>query len=414
MKLSLHAFLPYLSSPVPALDPDESDTDSGVEEDPVLITPSRDRRVPFRSNYEIDVGNRREPLRRKDIEYEYEEEPLEDMVEPLPASRTYESRKHKEQSNDTNTAQVAYLNGIINSLKRSLHEQSRILSNSHSLLSSKENKIHHLRTQLDSKDKEILSKDKLITRLRITLDERSREVRGLEDDLDREQVGHAETAARLSDTEKGRKEDKMRMAREKERTNQEIARLNDLLASERQTHENRVRELESRVQEHVQTISRLEASNVNVNQAFSPSGFAHEQPLESPPPYARSIRPLPSTAVPILPGPSTSNNHDARNVIMNQPFSASGFAHERHLGNPPPYAPTIASVFRSPVQAQAQAITLVPSPSPFTPVPVSLSRPLRTGSEIKWRGYGCPQFTAVPECIATDGYHNFKGSGTNG
>ncbi|KAG6815366.1 hypothetical protein H0H93_010009, partial [Arthromyces matolae] len=258
MKLSLPAFLPYLSSPVPALDPDESDTDSDVE-DPALITPSRDRRVPFRSNYEIDVGNRREPLRRKDIESDYEAEPSEEMVEPLPASCMYESRKPKEQSSDTNTAHVAYLNGIINSLKRSLHEQSHILSDSHSHLSSKENEVHHLRTQLSSKDKEILSMDKLITRLRITLDERSCEVRGLEDDLDREQVGHAEMAARLSDSEKGRKEDRMRMAREKERTNQEIARLNDLLASGRQTHERRTRELETTIQQQVQTISRLEA-----------------------------------------------------------------------------------------------------------------------------------------------------------
>ncbi|KAG6846170.1 hypothetical protein H0H93_015614, partial [Arthromyces matolae] len=255
MKLSLPAFLPYLSSPVPALDPDESD-DSDVEEDPVLITPSRDRRVPFHPTYEIDMGRRR---KAKDIEYENEEESLEDMVEPLSASRTYKSRKPKEQSSDTNTAHVAYLNGIINSLKRTLHEQSHILSDSHSHLSSKENEVHHLRTQLSSKDKEILSMDKLITRLRITLDERSCEVRGLEDDLDREQVGHAEMAARLSDSEKGRKEDRMRMAREKERTNQEIARLNDLLASGRQTHERRTRELETTIQQQVQTISRLEA-----------------------------------------------------------------------------------------------------------------------------------------------------------
>ncbi|KAG6834231.1 hypothetical protein H0H93_011032, partial [Arthromyces matolae] len=336
---------------VKALDPDESDTDSDVEEDPVLITPSRDRRVPFRSNYEIDVGKRRKPLRRKDIEHEYEEESSEDMVEPLPASRTYESRKHKEQSNATNTAQVAYLNGIINSLKRSLHEQSHILSDSHSHLSSKENEVHHLRTQLSSKDKEILSMDKLITRLRITLDERSREVHGLEDDLDREHVEHAETAARLCDSEKGRKDDKMRMAREKERTNQEIARLNELLASERQTHERRTRELETRIQEQVQTIRRLEARTVTLNQPFSPSGFAHEQPLESPPPYARAspIRPLPSTAVPIL--PSTSNNHEARHQLSPPAFAAqpkpSHLSHP-HLHLPQSPSPSLAPYEQAP------------------------------------------------------------------
>ena len=41
-------------------------------------------------------------------------------------------------------------------------------------------------------------------------------------------------------------------------------------------------------------------------------------------------------------------------------------------------------------------------------------RELKRGAEILFRGYGRPQRTAVPECTASDGYHHFSGSGTNG
>ncbi|KAG6848799.1 hypothetical protein H0H93_013904 [Arthromyces matolae] len=292
MKLSLPTFMPYLS-PVPALDPDESDTETD-EEEPALITPSRrSRRVPVSSTYEthdifvVNKGGKR----RKDIR-EQEDGNVE-VVAPLPAPRAYESRRVKEQSNDTN-AQVAYLTGIINSLKRSLREQTDILSNSDSLLSSKETEIHYLRTHLASKDKEILSKEKTITRLRITLDDRTKEANGLDDDLDREQVAHAQTAARLAASEKRRKEDNERSTGQSQRAMQEIARLNDLLVmerqafetrgrednaraaresdstmqelvmlnelvvSERQAHERRVRELEMRSNAQTQTVSRLE------------------------------------------------------------------------------------------------------------------------------------------------------------
>ncbi|KAG6835108.1 hypothetical protein H0H93_004788 [Arthromyces matolae] len=304
MKLSLPTFIPYLS-PVPALDPDESDTETD-EEEPALITPSRrSRRVPVSSTYEthdifvVNKGGKR----RKDIR-EQEDGNVE-VVAPLPAPRAYESRRVKEQtSNDTN-AQVAYLTGIINSLKRSLREQSDILSNSDSLLSSKETEIRYLRAQLASKDKEILSNEKTITRLRITLDDRTKEANGLDDDLDREQVAHAQTAARLAASEKRRKEDNerstgqsqramqeiarlndllvmerqafetrgrednARVARESDRTMQELAMLNELVVSERQAHERRVRELEMRSHPQTQTVSRLEdLRNFDVNEHF--------------------------------------------------------------------------------------------------------------------------------------------------
>lgn len=41
-------------------------------------------------------------------------------------------------------------------------------------------------------------------------------------------------------------------------------------------------------------------------------------------------------------------------------------------------------------------------------------RELKRGAEILFRGYGRPQRTAVTECTASDGYHYFSGSGTNG
>jgi hypothetical protein len=63
----------------------------------------------------------------------------------------------------------------------------------------------------------------------------------------------------------------------------------------------------------------------------------------------------------------------------------------------------------------------------FSPAPTSTSthfqtlkpaspkkRELKRGAEILFRGYGRPQRTAVPECTASDGYHHFSGSGTNG
>lgn len=40
-------------------------------------------------------------------------------------------------------------------------------------------------------------------------------------------------------------------------------------------------------------------------------------------------------------------------------------------------------------------------------------RKLQSGNAILWRGYGCPQETAVLECTAADGYHHFSGKGTN-
>lgn len=43
----------------------------------------------------------------------------------------------------------------------------------------------------------------------------------------------------------------------------------------------------------------------------------------------------------------------------------------------------------------------------------SLPRALKRGTEIKWRGYGSPKNTAVPECTVASGIHNFTGSGTN-
>ncbi|KAF8882761.1 hypothetical protein CPB84DRAFT_1790703 [Gymnopilus junonius] len=40
-------------------------------------------------------------------------------------------------------------------------------------------------------------------------------------------------------------------------------------------------------------------------------------------------------------------------------------------------------------------------------------RELKTGDEIRWRGYGRPKYTPVRECTANDGYHIFSGKGTN-
>ena len=41
-------------------------------------------------------------------------------------------------------------------------------------------------------------------------------------------------------------------------------------------------------------------------------------------------------------------------------------------------------------------------------------RELKYGDEIRFRGYGRPQRTAVPECTAPNGCHYFSGAGTNG
>lgn len=41
-------------------------------------------------------------------------------------------------------------------------------------------------------------------------------------------------------------------------------------------------------------------------------------------------------------------------------------------------------------------------------------RELKYGAEIRFRGYGRPQRTAVPECTAPNGCHYFSGAGTNG
>ncbi|KAF5328208.1 hypothetical protein D9619_013395 [Psilocybe cf. subviscida] len=51
--------------------------------------------------------------------------------------------------------------------------------------------------------------------------------------------------------------------------------------------------------------------------------------------------------------------------------------------------------------------TSVPTP------PAPKKRELKRGADIKWKGYGCPQNTAVPECTDQSGVHNFSGAGTN-
>lgn len=65
------------------------------------------------------------------------------------------------------------------------------------------------------------------------------------------------------------------------------------------------------------------------------------------------------------------------------------------------FSPTLTSA-----SSHSQEAKIKPAP-PKT-------RELKRGAEILFRGYGRPRRTAVPECTASDGYHYFSGSGTNG
>jgi len=64
----------------------------------------------------------------------------------------------------------------------------------------------------------------------------------------------------------------------------------------------------------------------------------------------------------------------------------------------------------SPALTSASSHSQAPKVQPAPPK----KRELKHGAEILFRGYGRPQRTAVPECTASDGYHHFSGSGTNG
>jgi len=68
-----------------------------------------------------------------------------------------------------------------------------------------------------------------------------------------------------------------------------------------------------------------------------------------------------------------------------------------------------ASVFNGPHPEPSHARARVSTPVLSQPI----QRAMKRGAEIRWRGYGCPKRTAVPECTASNGYHYFSGSGTN-
>ncbi|KAF9473659.1 hypothetical protein BDN70DRAFT_937260 [Pholiota conissans] len=75
---------------------------------------------------------------------------------------------------------------------------------------------------------------------------------------------------------------------------------------------------------------------------------------------------------------------------------------------------TSVFTFRSAIQSTNKQPTEASKPTKDAKQPIKAkTRQYQTGAAILWRGYGCPQKTAVLECTATDGYHCFSGKGTN-
>ncbi|KAH6905596.1 hypothetical protein BKA70DRAFT_1402402 [Coprinopsis sp. MPI-PUGE-AT-0042] len=68
-------------------------------------------------------------------------------------------------------------------------------------------------------------------------------------------------------------------------------------------------------------------------------------------------------------------------------------------------------VYFAPTAEDTAQDTEVERPATPSPPPKTV---LYWGSDIKWRGYGCPMKTGVPACSSRDGYHDFSGKGTNG
>lgn len=89
---------------------------------------------------------------------------------------------------------------------------------------------------------------------------------------------------------------------------------------------------------------------------------------------------------------------------------------------PPPSPVTIsstsnsnsASVFNNVSNSRSERIYARARVNTAAPVlPKTIERAMKTGSDILYRGYGCPRRTAVPECTAPDGHHYFSGKGSN-
>ncbi|PPQ71861.1 hypothetical protein CVT26_007020 [Gymnopilus dilepis] len=157
---------------------------------------------------------------------------------------------------------------------------------------------------------------------------------------------------------------------------------------------------------------------------------------------SRSSNPVPASPpaatrvfqAPITPDPGrTLVNNDSRGV------STSPFTFVSKLPATPPLTPKRPTSTASPLRWATNTTTTTsissrpeqpfgtssnsPRPSTVTPSiqtravkqapPKPKKREYKTGAAILWRGYGCPKWTEVLECTASDGYHIFSGKGTN-
>lgn len=151
----------------------------------------------------------------------------------------------------------------------------------------------------------------------------------------------------------------------------------------------------------------------------------------SPTPPRRSVAQVQSVPVKIEPSDLNSTTATIKSERIVKEFSAQsrqGVATEGHCGQV--FKPVACAHITPKHDLTDQqdmkplASRPLPVPAPKVAIPVAMTKlpspasssqtaVLRRNPHVKWIGYGCPQFTDVPECDGPSGVHTFSSAGTN-